>query len=548
MKKTLFALAAIVASACGGKSPSIDRPLDIEVTLVSVPPNAREFDKRLPITFDTGNPYEFVIDLRMRNLDGSTRTKFTGTDAWVRLSFSPAGQIIESIGPKGPDDPDVSGPNIHLTNGEAKGIKVRVVGAFGDTRVVAQDVGFVPAPTTTVATCADGKDNDGNGYADWPNDPNCLFLNDDSEKPFDAGFGTSGPIFFANPTIRDVQLGQASPFLSKQVNIDGPRRVIVSAIVNNGMYVTDIDQPVTSCKNPDCSCTFGTDCGLGDVCAAPKSCTADAECAPAGGTCVGNLCTTRSCVAGSKAIFVFTFSTPFGVKACDRLLRVSGNVADFFGGTQLGTPGWSSLDWINPQTSGTCLIPEFVAVDGTVAGQLDQMESLESSLVVVRNPTIGTHFGKEKVPVEGGNPMPIDGASNCDLNGDGIVGYNPRRGGFSELEKACNDNCTRDPDCTEWNNFVGFNQVKIKIAPADGTLFFSPGAIPGFDTLSYVGPGKLAEIRGVVTHFAGPTPPYSVEPRCADDVIPVGTPPEKIKNAQTACVKSRTGIDEEGQN
>lgn len=495
MKKPLFALAAIVSAACGGKTPVIDRPLDIEVTLVAAPPNSREFEKRLPITFDTGNPYEFEVNLRVRNADGSTRTKFTGADAWVRLSFSPAGQILESIGPKGKDDPDVSGPNIHLTNGEAKGIKVRVIGAFGDTRLVAQDVGFVPSPTTVVATCADGRDNDGNGYADWPHDPNCLYLNDDSEKSFEAGFGTSPPIFFANPTIRDVQVGQASPFLAKQVNIDGPRRIIVTAIVNNGMYVTDIDEPL-----------------------------------------------------GSGSIFVFTFSTPFGVKACDRLLRLSGNVSDFFGGTQLGTPGWSSLNWVNAEKSGPCLIPNFVPVDGTISGRSDMMEALESSLVVVKDPIIGTHFGKEKVPVEGSNPVPVDGASNCDLNGDGIVGYNPNRGGFSEQERLCNNNCTADPDCTEWNNFVSFNQVKIKFAPADGVLFFSPGAIPGFDIMSFVGPGKLAEIRGVVTHFAGPTPEYSVEPRCSDDVIPVGTPAEQIKTAQTACVKSRTGTDEEGQN
>jgi len=503
MKKhaVLFALATVTAGAtsCGGKTPVVDRPLDIEVTLVAAPPNGREVDKRLPISFDTGNPYEFVVDLRVRNPNGTTRTQFTGTDAWVRLTFSPAGQVIETIGSKGAGDPDVSGPNVHLVNGEAKGIKIRAVGAFGDTRIVAQDVGFVPAPATKVSTCADGRDNDGNGYADWPHDPNCLYLNDDSERPFEAGFGTSPPIFFANPTIRDVQLGQASPFLAKQVNIDGPHRLIVTAIVNNGMYVSDIDEPL-----------------------------------------------------GSNSIFVFTFSTPFGVKSCDRLLRLSGNVADFFGGTQLGTPGWSLLEWVNPQKSGPCLIPDFIPVDGSISGLDEKMEALESSLIVVKSPVIGDHFGKERPPLD--NPLPFKNTSNCDINGDGIVGYNPNRGGFNPAEKTCNDACTADPDCTEWNNFVSFNQVKIKFAPADGTLFFSPGAIPGFDTLSFVGVNeatgepKLAEIRGIVTHFAGPKPPYSIEPRCSADVIPFGTPVENIKNAQTACVKSRTGTDEEGQN
>ncbi len=90
--------------------------------------------------------------------------------------------------------------------------------------------------------------------------------------------------------------------------------------------------------------------------------------------------------------------------------------------------------------------------------------------------------------------------------------------------------------------------MKIKFAPGDGTLFFSPSAIPGFDVFKYVGPGKLAEVRGVLTNFVGPTPPYTVEPRCADDVIPVGKPASEIKDARSACVRNRIGVDAEGQN
>ena len=488
---TLAALA--VVASCGGKNTQPDRPLDIEVKIVAGPPNAR--DKRLGITFDSAAAYELTLDLRVRNPDGNTRTSFTGTNAWARLTFAPSGQVVASEGPKGKNDPDVQGPNVHFTNGEAKGIKIRFVGAYGDTRVVAQDVGFVPAPQGKVAACADGKDNDRNGYADWPHDPNCLFLNDDSEEPFEAGFGTSPPIFFADPTIRDVQLGTASPFLNKQVDLEATsHRIIVTAVTNQGMYVTDIDEP------------------------------------------------TRS----SNSLFIFNFSTPFRVRQCDRLVRLSGNVADFFGGTQLGTPGWTLVEWRSPDKSGPCLIPDFIPIDGSFSNLVEKVEALESSLVKVKNPTIGTHFGKEKVPVVSGVPTPEDGKSNCDLNGDGIVGFNRNRGGFSEVEKACNDQCTADPDCTEWNNFKSFNQVKIKFAPGDGTLFFEPSALPGFDILDYVGPNKLAEIRGVLTNFVGPNPPYKVEPRCLDDVIPVGK--TDIKDVQHACLRNRTGEDDEGNN
>jgi hypothetical protein len=497
MSKTpiLGALVLAAASCSGGKTEFPDKPLDIEVTITAGPASAR--DKRVPITFDYSAAAEFTVDLKMRNYDGSVRTSFTGREAWVRLSFAPAGKIVESAGPAGKDDPNVAGPNVHLVNGEAKGIKIKVVGAYGDTRLIAEDVGFVPGDPGNLTVCSNGADDDANGYADWPNDPNCLYLNDDSEAPFDAAFGTSGPVYFANPTIFDVQNGTASPFLARQVDLqaEAPNRLVVTSIASNGMYVTDIGE-------------------------------------------------TR----GSNSIFVFTFSAPFGIQACDTLTRLSGNVSDFFGGTQLGTPGFSPKRWIDPVKSGPCPIPDFKPIDGSISGIIENMEALESSLVSVKDPIIGTHFGKEKVPVVDGRPEPADGRSNCDLNGDGIVGFNRSKGGFSELEKACNDACTADPDCTEWNNFLSFSNVKIKFAPGDGTVFFSPSAIPGFDVAKYVGPGKLAEVRGILTNFVGPTPPYTVEPRCSDDVIPVGTPATSIKDARTACVRNRIGVDAEGQN
>ncbi len=494
-------LAVVVAlAACsGGKTTQPDRPLDVLVTVTSGPANT--LDKRIPITFDPGEASVWGVDLKVRNYDGTTRTKFTGPNAWLRLSFAPAGQIVEIETANGKNDPNVSGPNVRVTNGEIKGLKIKVIGAYGTTRMVAQDIGFTPAPISKVAVgaaaCANGEDDDGNEYADFPHDPNCILLNDDSEAPFEAGFGTSQILYFEDPSIHEVQAGQNSPFLAKQVDLKAGEghRLIVTFKSANGMYITDIDDP-----------------------------------------------------RGSTSMFVFTFSAPYGVRECDRLLRLSGNVADFFGGTQLGTPGWSVLPWISPQKTGPCLIPDFNVIDGNVVASLDATESLESSIVVVKNPTIGLNFGREKVLVVDNAPIPEPGKSNCDLNGDGIVGFNRNRGGFSELEKSCNDNCTADPDCTEWNNFVQFNQVKIKFAPADGTLFFSPSAIPGFDVLKFVGPNKLAEVRGVLTNFLGPQPPYTVEPRCVDDVILFGAAPATIKDSKSACVAGRIGIDVEGSN
>ncbi|MGZ3421853.1 MAG: hypothetical protein ACXWUG_29095 [Polyangiales bacterium] len=498
MKRALLFISLVGSASCSAdKSFFPDKPRDIEVVAAQQvatggKPSSR--DNRLPITFDTAAATTFTLDMKMRNLDGSTRTSFNG---WTRLTLAPAGQIVQAIGPAGEDDPNVAGPNVHFVNGEAHGIQVKIVGAYGDTRIVAQDVGFVPAPPGKLAACADGKDNDDNGLADYPVDPNCLFLNDDSEEPFDASYGTSDILYYDSPTVFDVQTGTISPFLAKQVDLQAAtHHLVVTGVTNNGMYVSDVTDTMKQ----------------------------------------------------SNSVFVFTFSAPFGVQACDTLTRLSGNVSDFFGMLQLGTPGFTAVPWINPVKSGACPIPPFIPVDGTFAAIAEKVEALESSLVSVKEPEIGTKFGKDKVPVVDGAPTPDVGKSNCDLNGDGIVGFNKNKGGFNDLEKACNDACTADPDCTEWNNYLQFNQVKIKFQPGDAVLFMSPSAIPGFDAVSFAGPGKFAEIRGIITNFVGPTPAYSVEPRCVDDVIYAGTPAANIKNEKTACVRNRIGVDAEGSN
>lgn len=491
-----LALGAIVIHGCSASSfADREGTGEIAVTIVASDPSSSR-EARIPISFDEAKAATFTLDLEMRDALGNVRTSFTGPTAWARLTLAPAGQIVQVVGPKGPNDPDVAGPNVRFTDGVAKGLQVKVVGAYGDTRIVAQAVGFVPAAPGTVAACANGKDDDQNGYADYPNDPNCLFLNDDSEEPVQPTFGSSPLVFFDNPTVHDVQSGTTSPFLARQVDLktDGGHQLVVTFVSSDGMYVTDV----------------------GDA------------------------------ARGSNSIFVFTFSSPYGVAACDRLSRLSGNVADFFGSVQLGTAGWSIDPWNGTAASGVCPIPDFAVIDGDAAKIDAKMEALESAIVAIKNPTIGTHFGKDKVPLVSGVPIPADGASNCDLNGDGIVGFNRGKGGFSDIERICNDNCTADPDCTEWNNFVGFSQIKIKFEPNDGVLFMIPSAIPGLDVTKYVGPGKLAEVRGVLSHFAGPTPAYRVEPRCLDDLVATDADPATIKDSKTACVRARTGQDAEG--
>jgi len=481
----VVALASL--GSCGGKSELPDKPLDIEIAIVD---STKPFDppsSRLPITFDATQDCKdktstiacFTINLRLRNYDLTTRLPKNAEEAnasWVRLSLD-HGTIVSTSAPAGTE---VAGANVHLVNGEAKGIVIKVVGAYGDTRIVAQDVGYVPAPAgTKLAKCADGIDNDGNGFADYPDDPGCFFLNDDTEGRFEGGYGVSSIIGYQFPRIWDAQGGfaSASPFNARQVDMPGTGdvKMIVTAVTNDGMYVTDITE-------------------------------------------------TRP---GANSVFVFNFNAPYGVRACDRLTRLAGNVSEFFGFTELGTPGWSNAPWLTEAKSGPCPIPDFVEVTDALSASLEKMNGLESSLVKVKGPVIGPKFGPAKAPGGAcafGSWCAGNGASNCDLNGDGIVGFSTTKAGFRDDEKACNDSCSADPECTEWNSFRQFSEVKITFGPSSGMLFLDPGQIPTFDSLASVGPDKFVEIRGVIRRFLGPTPPNIIIPRCEDDVVTAKAP------------------------
>ncbi|GAC1352157.1 MAG: hypothetical protein NVSMB1_12220 [Polyangiales bacterium] len=511
-----------VSSGCSGNpSQFIDRPIDIDVVIVSsTHPYAS--DRRLPITFNANQDCNlpnsrvtcFTIDLRVRNLDGTTRTSFTGPTAWLRLSM-PAGQIVStSTTTKGID---VAAQNVHLVDGEAKGVVVKVIAAYGDTRIIAQNVGFVPAAPGKVAECADGEDNDRNGFADYPHDPGCLFLNDDSEGPFDPAYGVSSTIAYVFPRIQDVRgrkedgNSSSSPYASLQVEMLGPdTQMIVTAVTSDGMYVTDVAETrgIPTKKDPVTQLLIPDDTKVRTE---------------------------------ANSIFVFNFNAPYGVRACDRLTRLAGNISEFFGFTEVGTPGWSNTPWLGQKDSGPCPLPAFFPVTDTVASSADQMEALESAMVSVKNPVIGTHFGSIRPP----SGVPSDGASNCDLNGDGIVGFSKSKPGFRPEEKACNDACTADALCTEWNGFRQHSEAKITFGNG-GQLFFQPTQLPGFDATQYVGVGKFAELRGVVRNYIGPTPSNILVPRCQDDVIYAGTPLSKIKDAQHACVRSRAEDNSEG--
>ncbi|MEO7091957.1 MAG: hypothetical protein ABI175_01825 [Polyangiales bacterium] len=455
-------LGAVAVPACSSKTTLDNGPASIKIEFVT-PAEAGGEGARLPISFLVSDSKTFAIDLAMLDANGKVRTSF---DNWVRLSVQP-GEIVETIGETG----QVLGPNVLLQGGVAKNIRVRLSDAYGNTRIIAQDVGYIPAPPSSVSQCSDGKDNDNNGFADYPVDPNCLFLTDDSEGPFSNAYGTSPPIYYEFPRIHDVQGRGTTPFNGKQVEIPGTGAVhmYVSHITKDGMFIVDAEDDLGP-HTPE-----------------------------------------------YNAIFIYNFNPPAEIHLCDRITRLNGNVSIFGGSIQLGTAAWSKDPWLNPGASGDCALPDFVEVSDKISGQLKLMQPLQGRLMRVQDPEIGNHFGKTLAP--GG--VPAVGASNCDLNGDGIAGCIASKGGFRTDENACCAACNADPLCTEYNDYLARGHFKIRFGEANGALFAQFSQVANFDPKNYLGPGKFLELRGSITTFILPSelPSFTVQARCVDDVI-----------------------------
>ena len=264
----------------------------------------------------------FHLDLRVIDGLGNTMETFNG---YVRLSARP-GQVQAS-------GHGVIENDVLLKNGEAKGIAITLTRAFGETRIWAQDIGFLPSSNPKRA-CSDKIDNDGDGKTDYPWDDGCFDENDDSEEGASGVAGVSDPIYFDKPTLAEIQgKGESdtkiSPFSGEAVQVkDG--FLVVTQVTKDGMYVTDIQD------------------------AGPFN-----------------------------HIFVYNFNTPPGVRVCDRIKGLSGIISEFYKFTELNFPSWTLEEW-RPE-KGQCPVPEPVVLDESTLASNKKMEGYESALVRVVN-------------------------------------------------------------------------------------------------------------------------------------------------------------------
>ncbi len=441
-----------------------------------------------PLPLTQGTPVEMIIDIEAQKEDGSIDKSFTG---FVRVSSDP-GAVLQVKGP------GATGRNAFVKDGVAKGVDVLVRNPRGPTRIWVEDIGYTPADPFKPPACADGKDNDGDGLIDYPEDPGCAFANDDTETSGQFAAGVSQPIYFALPRLADVQgLGASTPYPEEGIEVmtAAPANLIVTRVAAQGFYASDVTE-------------------------------------------------TR----GFGHIFAFTFSTPGGIRVCDHLTQLSGTAADFFGFTELSFPSYEVDPWQNAHDSGKCQVPAPQLIDSTTAGDDSVLEKVESGLVWVQNATIGSFFGPKPAVKNVFGPD----QSNCDLNNSGAVDFT------DPAESSCANACAADARCVEWTGYVSRGNYRVNLQ-GGASIQINTSTISGFDPVAMRGV-TLPAVTGTLRNFSGGSLNWTIETRCIDDLV-CGTDatsksqlacrngPKAPVASDTACVSPRTIYDpNEGTN
>ena len=491
LSPALLPLVAALAHGCGEVIPDPtqgDRAGG--VAWVRVTADGDRGGRDAPLPFSTGGvPFTVRVEVFSR-----TNAPVSNFNGWVALSVSPG--LISVRGA------DTLGNYVRLTNGVADNVEVTVSRGYGEARIWAEESGYVPvSPTRSpdAPACADGLDNDGDGFVDYPADLGCAAANDDTERAGSYAVGASEPIYFDTPQIADVQgRGALSPLVDERVTVRGrlnsaapdatdPRhRIVVTQINNSGFFVTDIDDQ----------------------------------------SCMGRPC--------YNSIYSFNFRAPDGMRPCDLLTTLTGSVAEFVNTTQFSQPGYQvGLAWRpNDAVAGECLIPDAVVIDGATLADEPAMERLESSLVRVRDVSLPTVMGPGLAP----NGIPMPGATNCDRNNDGRISFD------DGPEEQCANACAADRNCSEWSSWARYGQITATLSGAGPTrrIAVSPRTVdPNFDPESTT--PRTATVTGTLQQVG---PNWIVNPRCGADFVIAGDGQTVCERPRDCCLQERTEREE----
>jgi len=277
MHRLLCVLALVSLAGCSlTTAPLPDRsgPLTFNVSFVDDPGGA---DAAAPLPFDVDGA-SHRISIEAIGYDRQVLSDFTST---VSIKATPA--IL------------MSAPFVVVENGVAEA-EVTFARGYGAVRIWVSDEGT-------------------------------------DESPGSYATGVSPVVHYDAPTVREVQETSAtttSPMDHMYVHIRGwdeahpdPRDLRVTAVTNDGFYVTDLSDP------------WGT----------------------------------------YNSLFAFSFSRPDGIEPGMRLERLSGIIEEFLGFTEMAFPDWVVAD--------QNVVPEIQELDPTIVCDSPQMEGWESSVVKV---------------------------------------------------------------------------------------------------------------------------------------------------------------------
>lgn len=555
MKIQFFAalgVSALVVAACGSgdfTAQAINtRQIEFVVNASSLgSPAARQ-----PFSAEAANQTTF--NLIAHRPDGAIDYAFNG---WVRISVKPG--TVDTL--TAPDPSQVSGRNVRLVDGVAMQITASYRGTFGDATLLATDLGYSKdAPDSVARACSDGLDNNGNGLVDYPADPGCEAADDNSEDGGSYAMWASPVIYYTYPRISDVRgrerSGASTPFKFQQVQLDtGYRRsskgydfkLIVTRISANGFYVTDLND-------------------------------------------------TR----GYSSVFFYNFSSPPGMRVCDRIREIAGTATEFYGSVQMSFPSWQLEPWQPPTfEDGTpnpkgweCevpdavhLLPSAIAVPKTMlglvhavvkaeAGSTTDADNVAHTLGVYVSSAFGPEFPEEnptykstaRTYPDNSRYLMKPNASNCDFNGNGTVDFDVKD------EADCSASCDRylhsvdDPtrtgekitvpgttSCTEYSNYLSrhtFRVVVVDQSVKNGLPVLSGDSVQAdLSTVPQADPfalrGKpIQTLRGTLNYFSGGSQ-FTIQARCSDDFAELGT---VAKSITTACIHPRTAKELEDTN
>ncbi len=486
-RKTIAVASLLLAAGCSTPSAAPEIP-GLKVTLLGDPQDRGTPDQPLDFSLDV---VEFRINIEALREGGQVDPSFNGR---VVVEVRPSGKLDRG-------DP----LTVDLVQGVAKDVAVRFKQAYGEVRLIALQRGHDPVGPSKLseAQCNNGKDDDHDGYIDFPSDRGCFHAADNTEGGGAGAAGASAPIYFANPTIYDVQkphgLGKGadlSALVQDRITIDRGF-MIVTRVGTDGMYITDFD----GVRWDQTQARFVVD---------PVD-------------------------LSYRSLFAFNFSTPLNLQEGDCLVSLSGTVEEFYGYTELGKPTWKKGDLAycgaklynasggkladcapsdDEERQRRCRVEleelantpfdvtrMVVSDEGQERSVWDQRymqtERFESALVQVSD-------------VEISQVAVFTEVRECDRNDNGIIDY------YDKEEADCSNDCGDTEGCVVAETYRRFGQWTVTFVDGLGVIrelsVVTAGSIPKFDPLKAQGQ-RLSRIVGTLRHLVFGRPPWILEPR-----------------------------------